>query len=124
MKTTFPLTVLSAGIAAAFAYFVAPEWLNLPLISFAVVMGALLLGALAVYLAALKVVVRERTEVRSVSRPSAAMICFGAALLVSVSAVTGGGVGKAAAVTAPVLGLLCASVAAWSVKRHSGDRAV
>ena len=124
MRDTFPYAVLAGGLAAAFAYLAAPEWLDLSLIGLAVVLSAALLGALAVYLVVLKVAAGRQDELRQLPWWAIALISVGAGLLVWVSAATGDVAGQAAALTAPVLGLVCAGIALASLRRRSRNTAV
>lgn len=124
-KDTLPYSVFGWGLVAAYAYFVAPEWLEFSLVGLALVLGAALGGTLAVYVVVVKLAApRERPEVRELSWSAVALIAVGAALLVWVSAAAGGVAGRAAALTAPALGLLCAGIALWSLHRQPRDPAV
>ena len=124
MRETFPYAVLAGGLAAAFAYLVAPGWLDLSLVGLAVVLGAALLGALAVYLVVLKAVAGSHDELRQLPWWAIALISVGAGLPAWVSAASGGLAGQAAALTAPALGLVCAGIALVSLHRRSRDTAV
>lgn len=123
-KDTLPYSLLGWGLTAAFAHTVAPEWLELSLVGLALVLSALLGGALAVYLIVMKLFASERPEVRQLSWRRVTLVSLGAGLLVWVSATSGGEAGKAAALTAPALGLLGVGAAVWALRRRPRGPAV